>query len=102
MGDVAEQLLPWTWVGYILMFVSGALIFSSDPVRYYNSTLFRIKLLLMILAGANALLFHFTMYRRVAAWDLDVPPARARLTGAVSIAAWIAVVMTGRAVGYFN
>lgn len=100
--DVAEQLLPWTWAGYVLMFLSGALIFSSDPVRYYGSVLFRIKLLLMILAGVNALVFHYTLYRRVSAWDLDVPPARARLAGAVSITAWVAVIVTGRAVGYFS
>ena len=100
--DLAEQLLPWTWIGYALMFLSGALIFSSDPVRYYNSALYRAKLALMILAGVNALVFHFTTYRSVAAWDLDVPPARARLTGAISVIAWVAVLFIGRAVGYFS
>jgi hypothetical protein len=100
--DVAEQLLPWTWTGYVLMTLSGGLIFLSDPVRYYERTLFWIKALLMILAGINALVFHYTVYRSVASWDLDVPPARARLAGAVSITAWVAVIVTGRAVGYFS
>lgn len=100
--DVAGQLLPWTWTGYVLMALSGGLIFLSDPVRYYESTLFRIKVLLMILAGINALVFHFTVYRSVASWDLENPPARARIAGAVSMTAWVAVIATGRAVGYFN
>ena len=100
--DVAQQLLPWTWAGYVLMFLSGGLIFASDPVHYYNSGLFRLKLFLMFLAGVNALVFHFTAYRGVAAWDLDVPPGRARLTGAISITAWVAVIVVGRAVGYFT
>jgi len=100
--DLAEQLLPWTWTGYALMLLSGTLIFSSDPVRYYNSTLFRVKLFLMLLAGINAMVFHYTTYRRVASWDLDVPPGRARLTGAISMLAWVTVLFVGRAVGYFS
>ena len=100
--DLAQQLLPWTWAGYVLMFVSGALIFCSDPVLYYGSKLFRLKLVLMVLAGLNAMLFHYTTYKTVASWDLDVPPGRAKLTGAISITAWVAVVFVGRAVGYFS
>src|SRR5258708_5605231 len=69
VSDVAEQLLPWTWIGWVLMFISGALIFTSDPVRYYGSFFLRLKMSLMLLAGVNALLFHFTVYRGVSAWD---------------------------------
>ena len=91
-GDVARQILPWTWIGFVLMFASGALILVSDPVRYYESTLFRIKLALMVVAGLNAVVFHFT----------TGTPARARLTGAISLTSWISVVLIGRAVGYFS
>jgi hypothetical protein len=100
--DIAEQLLPWTWFGWALMLVSGALIFASDPVRYYESVLFRVKLALMLLAGVNALVFHVTVYRSVAAWDTGEAPLRARLAGAVSLTTWISIVVTGRAVGYFG
>jgi hypothetical protein len=100
--DMAEQLIPWTLAGFILMFVSGALIFASDPPRYYVSTLFRIKLALMIFAGINALVFHTTVYRGVGAWDESGTPIRARLTGALSLISWISVVIVGRAVGYFS
>lgn len=99
--DVTEQLLPWTWTGWALMFASGALIFASDAVRYYESTLFRAKMLLMVAAGLNALVFHRTVYRGVAAWDEGRAPARARMAGAVSLTSWLAILMTGRAVGYF-
>ncbi|MEO8100416.1 MAG: DUF6644 family protein [Acidobacteriota bacterium] len=102
VSDVAEQLLPWTWAGWVLMFLSGAFIFTSDPVVYYHSFFFRIKMSLMLLAGVNALLFHFTIYRGVSAWDQGVAPARARMAGAISLVSWIAIVVTGRAVGYFD
>lgn len=102
VSDVAEQLLPWTWLGWILMFLSGALIFTSDPVRYYGSFFLRIKMILMFLAGINALVFHFTVYRGVAVWDNGRPPILARMSGAISLVSWIAIVITGRAVGYFD
>ena len=102
VSDVAEQLLPWTWVGWTLMFVSGALIFTSDPVRYYGNLFRRIKMLLMMLAGVNALVFHFTVYRGISAWDEGRAPAMARLSGAISLVSWIGIVITGRAVGYFD
>ena len=40
----------------------------------YHSPAFRIKLVLLALAGLNALIFHRTIYRDVAHWD----PARWR------------------------
>lgn len=100
--DIAEQILPWTWLGWALMFASGALIFTSDPTRYYGNFLFRVKLALMALAGVNALLFHTTFYKTVSAWDEGKVPARARMAGAISLICWILIVITGRAVGYFG
>ncbi|MEP6963161.1 MAG: DUF6644 family protein [Acidobacteriota bacterium] len=102
VSDVAEQLLPWTWIGWVLMFLTGALLFTSDPVRYYGSFFLRLKMSLMLLAGVNALLFHFTIYRGVAAWDQGEAPPRAKLAGAVSLLSWMAIVVSGRAVGYFD
>ena len=55
----------------------------------------------MILAGVNALAFHLTTYRGVAAWDeTRVTPGAARLAGFVSLALWVCVVVSGRLVGY--
>lgn len=100
--DMAQQLLPWTWLGFVLMFLSGAFIFLSDPTRYYAATLFRAKLALMIFAGINALVFHTTVYRGVRDWDERGAPVGARVAGALSLISWIAVMVTGRAVGYFE
>jgi hypothetical protein len=101
VSDVAEQLLPWTWIGWAIMFATGGLIFWSEPVRCYTNIFFRIKMLLMIFAGLNALIFHFTTYRKVREWDLALKtPRSARLTGAISLTLWICIVIAGRAIGY--
>src|SRR5436190_24223346 len=62
--EVSAQLLPWTVVGFVEMMASGALLVFSDPMRFYGNIFFRIKLVLLILAGLNALVFHKTIGKK--------------------------------------
>jgi hypothetical protein len=56
---------------------------------------------LLALAGLNALIFHRTIYRDAAAWDpASVAPFRARLAGLLSLVFWIAIIAAGRAIAY--
>jgi hypothetical protein len=83
------------------MAVSGGLLFWSEPMKCYASTAFRIKLMAMLLAGVNALVFHLITYRGVAAWDeVRTTPTPARLAGILSLALWVCVMVSGRFVGY--
>jgi hypothetical protein len=101
VAAVVMRIVPWTLCGFALMFVTGALLFSSEAVKLYHSPAFRIKLVLLALAGLNALIFHLTIYRDVANWDpLAAVPIRARLTGLLSLAFWIAIITAGRAIAY--
>jgi hypothetical protein len=101
VSSVVGQVLPWTLYGFAFMFVTGFLLAWSEPVRLYHSLFFPWKLLFLAIAGLNAFLFHFRIYRGVGAWDTaSLTPARARLAGAVSIVCWICVIAAGRAVGY--
>jgi len=101
VSSVVGQVLPWTFFGFAFMAFTGSLLAWSEPVRLYHSPFFRLKLLFLAMAGLNALLFHYGIYRKARAWDSDaLTPARARLAGAVSIVCWICVIAAGRAVGY--
>ena len=105
VSEVAGRLLPLALFGFALMAISGSLLFYSGPVKAASNIFFRVKMLLIVLTGLNALLFHFTIYRRVASWDLDPsPPARARLAGMLSLILWSGVVICGRlqAYNWFN
>ncbi len=95
------RVAPWMWAGFTLMVISGALLFSSDPVRLQGNVFFAIKLLLIALAGLNAAVFHVTTYRSVAAWDVAAaPPPRARLAGLLSLTLWAAVISLGKLIAY--
>ena len=97
---LVTRIVPATLWGFALMTVSGALLFSSEAVKMYNSQPFRIKMLLLALAGANALVFHRTVYRNAANWDPAAAPFRARLAGLLSLVFWIAIIAAGRAIAY--
>jgi hypothetical protein len=102
VSEVTGRLLPWTVAGFVLMFLSGALLFYAIPVRTYQNIFFRIKVAMLLLSGLNAWIFHHsTVYRRVAEWDLDPrPPKQARRAAAFSLALWMGIVVAGRMIAY--
>jgi len=101
VSDLGRQLLPWTWGGFSVMLVSGLLLAWCEAGRLYSNFFFRTKVVLLVLAGLNVLVFHLTVYRGVTAWDrAPVTPLRARIAGAVSLALWFGLIAAGRAIGY--
>ena len=99
--QIQKRLFPWQMFGLALSTASGLLLFYSQPMRYFPNFYFWVKNLLMFLAIVNALAFHLTTYRSVAAWDNDpVPPFTARLAGGLSLVLWAAIIMTGRMIAY--
>ena len=101
VSDVLQQILPWTWAGFALMFTTGVLLFCAEAVTVFGSISFRIKIALILLAGLNALVFHKTVYRGARAWRLkSSTPARARLAGLLSLTFWIGIVGAGRAIAF--
>lgn len=101
VSKVKWSFLPITFFGFVLMTVTGALLFWSEPVKCYKSIYFRIKVVALILAGLNALVFHSTIDRTTAKWDYSAPPPfRARLAGILSLTLWTAVIFAGRYTAY--
>jgi hypothetical protein len=101
VSQVVSRIVPWTLSGFALMFLTGGWLFSAEASKLYRSPAFRIKMVLLSLAGLNALIFHLTIYRRAAEWDdTAVAPLRARLAGLVSLLLWIAIIAAGRSIAY--
>jgi hypothetical protein len=101
MTDIKRRLGPWMVAGFVVMVATGALLFYAIPVRSYQSIFFRIKVVALVLAGLNAYVFHTTIDRRVAEWDLAPrPPRAARRAGATSLVLWAVIVVAGRMIAY--
>jgi hypothetical protein len=77
------------------------MLVTIEAGRLYSNIFFRMKILLLILAGLNVLVFHMTVYRSVPAWDqAQVTPLRARMAGGLSLLLWFCILSCGRAIGY--
>jgi len=101
VSEVIARLLPWCGAGLAVMIASGALLFYAAPLLRYENVFFRLKMGALALALVNVWLFHRTLYRRVAEWDLDpVPPRAARVAAVVSLVLWGCIITAGRMMAY--
>jgi hypothetical protein len=98
---VLGRLGPWTIAGFVVMVTTGLLLFYAIPVKTYLNIFFRLKMLFLLLAGANTTVFHRMISHNMAEWDRDpVPPLRARLAGGFSLVLWAGIVVAGRMIAY--
>lgn len=99
--ELANETLPWTWVAFALALCSGLLMFASAATRYFDNIPFRVKMLLLMLAGINMAIFHLSAYRSVHQWNNQLPtPTAARIAGTLSLGFWVGVVFFGRWIGF--
>jgi hypothetical protein len=101
---LAGHVLPWTAGSFLLIVPSGLLMFTAHASDFISSSVFVIKMGLILAAGLNAALFHSMVFRTADVWDSQghlPPPPSARLSAAVSLLLWIAVIACGRLLAYF-
>lgn len=98
---LTREILPWTWGGFVVALITGSLMFSSAAVKYFGNIPFRLKFVIMVLAGINMLVFHAATQRSVAHWDEHPsPPLGAKVAGGLSILCWLGVIAAGRWIGF--
>lgn len=98
---VAERLDKPMMLGFAVMVITGLLLYYAIPVRTTQSIWFRIKVVLMVAAGVNALLFRNRMHEAHGSWDGVAPaPRRLKIGAALSLGLWAGVVVTGRSIAY--
>ncbi len=101
-STIAERLdLPMK-IGMTIMVLTGFVLFFAIPVRSTQSIWFRMKVILMIGAIVNALIFRRKMLAaKGSAWDRDAKmPGDLRVGAGLSLGLWSAIVITGRTIAY--
>ena len=98
---LARHTLPWTIGSFALILPSGLMMFAAHATDFIASPVFALKMGLIFAAIINAAVFHTTVFRSAAAWDVDVmPPAAARASAALSLLLWVTVIACGRLLAY--
>jgi len=101
VSKIMKQIMPWSLVGFTLMFGTGILLFMSQAEKAFGNTFFRIKFLLLLLAGLNALYYQMRFYPKMREWDVAVKsPAGVRICAVLSLVFWIGVIACGRTMAY--
>jgi hypothetical protein len=101
VSEVYRALAPWFLVGFALMLISGATLFVAFATAAYANGYFRLKIILLVVAAVNAVIFHRVTQRDATLWDAAArPPASVRLAGFASLVAWAGVILAGRMMSY--
>jgi len=101
ISEMNKKVLPWSLFGFGLMTLTGFLLFYAIPVRSYQNIFFRFKVILILVAGLNAFLFHRQMKLEGMNWDEGKSiPKSVHLKAAASLVLWSGVIISGRMIAY--
>jgi hypothetical protein len=100
VSEVSADVLPFTWVAFILAAITGGLLFTSKAVEYVVAFPFLMKMLLLVLAGANMMIFHFTANRSMGRWEMGDTPRAAKIAAGLSLTFWTLIIVCGRWIGF--
>jgi len=91
--QVAAGLSAITLTGIAAQFITGPVLFMTSAMKFAESTPFKLKLLLLLVA----LTYHFGAHRRFAL-DPETPPQTLRISATASLLLWISVILAGFAI----
>ncbi len=98
-----HDLLPVAYVGFGINLATGVLFYVGDPHRYTINIAFQLKMLLVVLAGLNALYYQLKIYQQMANWDETAAiPTNVKAVGALSLVLWFGVLSYGRLIPYLG
>ena len=89
---LADQLLPWTWIGFTLAMISGFLLFATDAGDYAPDRVFQAKMLVILFA----LIFTVIVHRGQRKWnELPAIPTSVKVVAALSLLLWLGAILAG-------
>jgi hypothetical protein len=98
---VLQHLRPYVLGGFAAIFISGVLLFWSSAARMLESPAFVFKMLFILLAGINALVFELgVVARQPAPIGIAALPRAFRFAGLASLTLWTLTIVCGRLIPY--
>jgi hypothetical protein len=92
--DLAKDFAPWTLAGLVSIFLSGPMLFSSDPDMYYVNRPFQFKMVCL----AAAIIFNYTVHRKML--QAGTETASNKSVASASLALWTGLIGGGIFIGF--
>ena len=101
--EKVKKLLPLVIFGFLVNLITGVLFLFGDPSRYSINIGFQIKMILVLLAGCNAAIYHLKVESLFSNLNLtDRLPLAIKITGFTSLILWTGVLLLGRLIPYIG
>lgn len=98
-----HRLIPFGIAGFAVNILTGIVFFSGFPEQYAYNAAFRVKLVLLLLAGFNAALFYTAIFRDIRTLPAGADaPLKAKLITGISLGAWVGILICGRLLTFFR
>jgi uncharacterized membrane protein len=94
--QVAGDLSSWALWSLAVILVSGVMLFASEAMKCYASKPFQVKITFLF----AALIFHFTIHRKVTQFKRDPSLIAGIVVGGLNVFLWLGVGLGGRAIGF--
>lgn len=92
-----REFLPWARVGFAINALTGAVFFVGMPYQYVGNVAFLGKIIFVLVAGANAMVFETQFGERLTALgDGEDTPWSFKIIGGLSLLSWMMVLFFGR------
>jgi len=98
-----QKLVPWGIGAFVLNTLTGVVFLAGAPYQYLYNLAFQMKVIFMLAAGVNVLIFYAGTWQRAQNIGAgQAAPWAARIAGAVSLFLWIGVMYWGRMLTFFR
>ena len=95
--------LPWGLAGFAASVVTGVMFIFGTPDQYFYNEAFLLKVVFLVLMGANAAFFYRREFARIGALGPhDDAPRSTKLVAAASLVFLLAVTLCGRMITFFR
>jgi len=100
VSEMTAKILPWTVGGFVVLTITGIMLFYAIPIRTWHSIWFRIKCVLLVVGMINAAWSALKVEHDKETWDLGPTPRKAKIAACISLFVWTFVIVFGRLIAY--
>ena len=100
VAPLARHALRAVHAAFIVLVVSGSLLFVADASALVSNPAFRAKMIVVPVAALNGLAFELRHLRRADRLGLEDAPPGGRPAAALSLVLWTLVIVLGRLIAY--